>query len=342
MGRGPRTQSCHGATLGLIGLRAFGRRNWQECCQSCHSRAGLPARGVDLVDVAVQRRGRGPGHGALRRPQKRLSQPCRCGQRHRVGSVRRATAPAAPHRCWCGCAGGRPTVSTHATNNRFNVGRSAVAAPSVSGVDSSTRSCSRTVRKDCSLLIGHSPTCHPGGPSRDDRLSQGRRPGPRGRGPAHRRRSARTAVAGRQVAWCTVTRRTANATHSRPATHPIAALTRADDPQQVRPYDDLQVTAARASCSTAPGTRVSRSRTLAQNAVIVMCGVWSHRRPSSALRAGWADRRLRLWHAKCTASVVVEDVAQSAREGLGLACVSELAAEDAAVVAREHGRPLPE
>jgi hypothetical protein len=46
---------------------------------------------------------------------------------------------------------------------------------------------------------------------------------------------------------------------------------------------------------------------------------------------------------KCTASVVVvEDVAQLAGEGLGLAGVSELAAEEATVVAREHSRPLTE
>ena len=48
----------------------------------------------------------------------------------------------------------------------------------------------------------------------------------------------------------------------------------------------------RASCSTARGMRVSRSRTLAQDAVSVMRAVWSHRRPPSALRAGWAGRRL--------------------------------------------------
>jgi hypothetical protein len=38
----------------------------------------------------------------------------------------------------------------------------------------------------------------------------------------------------------------------------------------------------------------------------------------------------------------VEDVAKFAREGFGLARVSELAAEEAAVVAREHGRLLTE
>ena len=42
----------------------------------------------------------------------------------------------------------------------------------------------------------------------------------------------------------------------------------------------------------------------------------------------------------CGASVVAENVAQGARERLGLAGVSGLAAEEAAVVAREHGRPL--
>jgi hypothetical protein len=40
--------------------------------------------------------------------------------------------------------------------------------------------------------------------------------------------------------------------------------------------------------------------------------------------------------------VVVEDVAQLAREGFGLAGVSELAAQEAAVVAGEHGRLLTE
>jgi hypothetical protein len=39
---------------------------------------------------------------------------------------------------------------------------------------------------------------------------------------------------------------------------------------------------------------------------------------------------------------VVEDIAQLAGEGLGLAGVSELAAEEVAVVAGEHGRPLTE
>src|SRR5947209_10975215 len=44
-----------------------------------------------------------------------------------------------------------------------------------------------------------------------------------------------------------------------------------------------------------------------------------------------------------TASVVVvENVAQFAGEGFGLAGVSELAAEEAAVVARKYGRLLPE
>src|ERR1044071_1038363 len=38
----------------------------------------------------------------------------------------------------------------------------------------------------------------------------------------------------------------------------------------------------------------------------------------------------------------VEDVAQFAREGLGLASVAEITAEEATVVAREHGGLLPE
>src|SRR6185295_4140296 len=39
---------------------------------------------------------------------------------------------------------------------------------------------------------------------------------------------------------------------------------------------------------------------------------------------------------------VAEDLSQFAREGLGLAGVSKIAAEEAAVVAREHGRLLTE
>jgi hypothetical protein len=42
------------------------------------------------------------------------------------------------------------------------------------------------------------------------------------------------------------------------------------------------------------------------------------------------------------ASVVVEHLAQFAREGFGLTGVSGLATEEAAVVAREHGRLLTE
>ena len=38
--------------------------------------------------------------------------------------------------------------------------------------------------------------------------------------------------------------------------------------------------------------------------------------------------------------IAVEHLAKLAREGFGLAGVSELAAEEAAVVAREHGRLL--
>jgi hypothetical protein len=41
-------------------------------------------------------------------------------------------------------------------------------------------------------------------------------------------------------------------------------------------------------------------------------------------------------------SGLVQHLAQFAREGFGLTGVSELAAEEAAVVAREHGRLLAE
>src|SRR5688500_15546588 len=48
------------------------------------------------------------------------------------------------------------------------------------------------------------------------------------------------------------------------------------------------------------------------------------------------------WRAVVASVLVVEDLAESAREGFWLAGVSELAAEEAAVVAREHGRLLTE
>src|SRR5262245_11352576 len=40
--------------------------------------------------------------------------------------------------------------------------------------------------------------------------------------------------------------------------------------------------------------------------------------------------------------VVVENLPESGREGLGLAAVAELAAQETAVVTREHGRRLTE
>src|SRR5256885_5337597 len=57
--------------------------------------------------------------------------------------------------------------------------------------------------------------------------------------------------------------------------------------------------------------------------------------PGQHLRAAAGSRE--------PASVAVaENLSQSAREGLGLTGVSEFAAEEAAVVAREHGRVLTE